>query len=60
MGLARTNAKERLLRRAKKKKPGSKGQRTKPPTPTRAVDALIGDEGQNGKRYFLCKIEIFM
>ena len=26
-----------------------KAQRTKPPTPTRAIDALIGEEEQNGK-----------
>ena len=34
----------------KKKEKGGKGQRIKPPTPTRAVDALIGDEEQNGKQ----------
>ena len=37
------------MRRAKKKKE-SKGQRAKPPTPIRAIDALIGDEKQNGKQ----------
>ena len=37
------------MRRVKKKK-GNEGQRTKPPTPTRAIDALIGDEEQNGNR----------
>ena len=41
--------KERQVRRAKKKK-GNKGQRTKSPTPTRASDALIGDEEKNGKQ----------
>ena len=53
-GSARMNAKERekkerQVRRAKKTK-GSKGQRKKLPTPTRAIDALIGDEEQNGKQ----------
>ena len=36
------------MRRAKRSK-GSTGQRVKPPTLTRAVDALIGYEEQNGK-----------
>ena len=40
---------ERQVRRAKKKK-GSKRQRAKPPTPTQLIDALIGDEKQNGKQ----------
>ena len=35
--------KEERKMEAKKKK-GSEGQRTKPPTPSRATDALIGDE----------------
>ena len=37
------------MRRVKKKKKGSKGQRTKSPTPSRAIDALIGDEEKNRK-----------
>ena len=37
------------MRRAKKKKE-SKEQRAKPSTPTRAIDALIGDEEQDGKQ----------
>ena len=40
--------KERRGRRVKKK--GIKGQRTKPTTPTQDIDALIGDEEQNGKQ----------
>ena len=53
VGSTRNNAKERekkerQVRRAKKKK-GIKGSRTKPPAPSRAIDALIGDEEQNGK-----------
>ena len=42
------NENERQVRRAKKKK-GIEEQRAKPPTPTRATNALIGDEEQNGK-----------
>ena len=34
-----------------KKKNGSKAQRVKPPTPSRATEALIGGEEQNGKQY---------
>ena len=34
----------------KSREKGSEGQRTKPPTPTRANDALIGKEEQNGKQ----------
>ena len=45
MGSARNNAKERA-----KKKKGIEGQRTKPLTPTLAIDALIGEEEQNGKQ----------
>ena len=41
--------KERQVRRAKKKK-WIEAQRTKPTTPTWAVDALIGEKGQNGKQ----------
>ena len=37
------------MRRAKKKK-GIKIQKAKLPTPTRATDAFIGDEEQNGKQ----------
>ena len=37
------------MRRAKKKK-GIEGQMVKPSTPTRAINALIGDEEQNGKQ----------
>ena len=33
------------IKRAEKMK-GSKGQRTKPPTPTQAIDALIGEKEQ--------------
>ena len=52
--MVRINAKERdekekQVRRAKREK-GSKGRRGKPPTPTRARDALIGDEEHNGKQ----------
>ena len=36
------------MRRVKKKK-GIEAQRVKPLTPSRAIDALIGDEEQNGK-----------
>ena len=43
------NKKERQVGRTKKKK-GIKAQRAKPPTQTRAFDALIGDEEQNGKQ----------
>ena len=48
MGSARTNDKEREkkegdVRRAKKRKE-IEAQRAKPPTPTQAIDALIGDE----------------
>ena len=35
------------MRRAKK---GSEGQSAKPLTPSPAIDALIGDEEQNGKQ----------
>ena len=54
MGSARINAKERekterQVRRAKKTK-RIKERRTKPPTTTRTIDVLIGDEEQNGKQ----------
>ena len=39
----RVNAKERKGRRVKERK-GIEEQRAKPTTPTRAIDALIGDE----------------
>ena len=53
MGSARVNAKERDKkerrgRRAKERK-GIEAQRAKPPTPTRAIDALRGDIEQNEK-----------
>ena len=48
VGTAHINAKERQVRRAKKRK-GIDSQRMKHPTPPRAIDALIGDEEQNGK-----------
>ena len=47
-GLSSMNAKERKLRRAKKRK-GSR-QRVKLPTLSRATDALIGDEEQEEKQ----------
>ena len=37
------------MRRAKEKK-GRKGEKVKLPTPTRATDELMGDEGQNRKQ----------
>ena len=37
------------MRRAKKRK-GIETQRVKHPTPSRAFDALLGDEEQNGKQ----------
>ena len=37
------------MRRMKKKK-GAEVQKVKPPTPTLAIDALIGDEEQNENR----------
>ena len=54
MRSARTNAKkrnkkERQVRRVKKKK-GIEAQRAKPPTPIWAIEALIGNEEQNGKK----------
>ena len=50
----RANAKEReeeerRVRRAKEKK-GVEAQEVKPPTQTRATEALIGDEEQNEKQ----------
>ena len=33
-----------------KSEKGTKTQRVKPPTPNRAIDALIGGEEQNGKQ----------
>ena len=39
---------ERQVRRSKKK--GGKEQRAKSPTPTRAIDALIGDDEQSEKQ----------
>ena len=52
--MARINAKERdkkkrQERRAKKRK-GIEAQRVKPSTPSQAIDALIGDEEQNGEQ----------
>ena len=44
-----TDEKERQGKRAKKRK-GIDSQRAKLPTPTQAVDALIGDEEQNEKQ----------
>ena len=41
--------KERRVRRTKKNK-GIEAQGVKPPTQTRAIDALIGEEEQNGKQ----------
>ena len=49
VGLLRINAKERHERRAKERK-SIEAQSVKPPTPSRAINALIGDEEQNGKR----------
>ena len=46
-GSARTNAKEKQVRRVKKKK-SIKAQRTKLPTPTRPIGAIIRDEEQMG------------
>ena len=53
-GSARINAierekKERNVRRVKKRK-GIEAQRVKPPTPSQAIDALRGEEKQNGKQ----------
>ena len=48
-GLARINAKEREARRAKKRK-GIEAQRVKLPTPSREIDALIGDDGQKERK----------
>ena len=48
MGSARINVKEREVRRVKKRK-GIEAQNVKHPTSSRAIDALIGDEDQNGK-----------
>ena len=53
-GSARINAKERdgeerKVRRVKKRK-RIEAQRAKHPTPSRTIDALIGDEEQNGKQ----------
>ena len=41
--------KERKVRRAKKRK-GIEARRVKRPTPSRVIDALIGDEEQNRKQ----------
>ena len=43
------NENERKGRRAKKRK-GIELQKVKPPTPSRVIDALIGDEEQNRKQ----------
>ena len=48
---------ERQGRRAKKRK-GIESHRAKPPTPSRAIDALIGDEEQNKKQKKKKKKEI--
>ena len=48
-GSARISAREKQVRRAQKKK-GIKGQRAKFISATRAIDALIGDEEQDGKQ----------
>ena len=48
-GSARINTKERRVRRVKKMR-GIEAHRVKPPTPSRAIDALIGEEELNGKR----------
>ena len=53
MGSAPINAKERQegkKRGRTKKGKGIEAQRVEPPTPSRAIDALIGDEEQNGKQ----------
>ena len=34
----------------RERKESDRGQKAKPPTPTQAIDALIGDEEQNGKQ----------
>ena len=39
-----------LTKKAKQKKKWIKGPRTKPPTPTWGIDALPGEEEQNGKQ----------
>ena len=43
------NAKEKQGRRAKERK-GTEAQKAKTPTPTRVIDALIGDGEQNEKQ----------
>ena len=59
VGSARINVKERekkerQVRRMKERK-GIEAPRVKYPTPSRATDALIGDEEQNGKQKKLKK-----
>ena len=52
-GSTHTNAKEREKKERQvrgTKKIGNEGQRTKPPTSTQEIDALIGDEEQNMKQ----------
>ena len=49
MGLACINAKERPVRRVKKRK-GIKALRVKHPTPSQATDALIKDREQKRER----------
>ena len=53
MGSTRINAKEREMKERKLRretKERDRGIRVKYPTPSRATDALIGDEEQNGKQ----------
>ena len=48
--MARINDKEGNARRKTKKRKGIEAQRVKPSTPSWAIDALIGEEEQNGNR----------
>ena len=47
-GSAHINAKKREERQGRRK--GIEAQRAKPPTPSQAIDAHIGDEEHNGKQ----------
>ena len=49
MGSVHINTKERQVRRVKEKK-RIEAQRVKHPTPSQAIDGLIGDEEQNRKQ----------
>ena len=58
MGSARINAKERQVKKRKRIE-----AEVEPSTPSKATDALIGDEGQNGqqkKKERICKYEVYL